>query len=299
MQAATILSLLFFSGAINAKIPKPPVTITKCGTSFCDGDMLKVNARIGAWHVPNLKSFTAATWSATKVNYGKIVTTRPAGTSVVKFGGFCAGATKTTAFLGSIAPVGIPDPSWWSKIPAGDLDSATGDFKVGASYKIDVTLADIVNMNQMATICQNACIGTTGCKYAAYGWEGPTPGAAPGAVFGWFCKMFTVDTCSNPVTMFWSPDAPAFPVTSIGGSSVELVGFGGGCRITDTISQTAPLLNPGISIAVAPTTPFTTVLPYVQAASYTRADGIIGSIRCDVVDAGTTPGSPTFGTVWV
>lgn len=290
MQPCTILSIIILVGTLDAKNVKPRATATKCGTSFCDADMFKVNAPIGSWHVPNLNNFGAGTWGATKVNYGKVVTTRPAGTSIVKYGGFCSGVAKTAAFLGSIAPVGIPDPSWISNIPAGDLDAA-GNFKQGASYKIDVRLSDIQTVNQIASMCQNACASTVGCKYTSYGWEYP-----PG---GWFCKFYTADVCSSTTTMFWSPAAPAFSVSTVGGSNVELSGFGGGCRMTDTISQDTPFLSPGTSLAVAPSTSFTANLPYVQTASYSRADGVIASIRCDVTEAGVSPGEPTFGTVWI
>jgi len=269
----------------------PTKALKVCGTSLCDSDMIVKNANNGVWHLPNLIQVPTGLdqWSSNKVGDAKMTTINTIGTSNIKYGGFCAQSQKTIFFMGAFVPAGIPDPSWIAKIPVGDLDS-TKNFKGGLSYKIDVSKDDIVNMNQAASTCKAMCSARSGCNFASYGWE------APG---GWFCKLYSSGICTDPTTMWWKPAPPAFSVNSLGGIASSTAGFAGGCRVTDTISTTTPLLNPGISLSISPTTAYTAQLPYLNPVSYTSVDGIVTSLKCDVIAGGLTPGWPTFGTLWL
>ena len=270
------------------RVDKPGKTIKVCGTSFCDSDMLSSSARHGAWHVPNLVKMNSQTaWASNVVNGEKIITVTNLGTSNVNFGGFCSKSQKTTYFLGAFVPVNIAAPSWVANIPAGDLD-LLGDLVSGASYKLDVTVDDITAMNNMATFCQTTCINTKNCNYGQYGWEDGS----------WFCKLYSKGICTDSLNMWWRPSTPGFPVTSVGGKVTSTAGFSGGCRVTDTVSVDTPYINPGVSLAISPNTPYTLTLPYVNQQSYTRADNIVASIKCDVSE-GVAPAWPTYGTVWI
>jgi hypothetical protein len=262
-----------------------------CGVSACDTDMFKKNVANFAYHVPNLNQLPLTAWSTllNPVGANRMMTLNQASgiTNIVKYGGFCSGGQKQVFFKGSFVPVGIPKPSWIAKIPAGDLD-INGNLKVG-SYKLDITATDLLTLNKAATACQNICKNTLNCKYASYGWE------APG---GWFCKMWTNVICTDTIINWWKPAPPALPVV-FGGVPPPTTGFGGGCRVTDTIAKTTALLQPGISLRISPTTPRLATLPYLNTASYTAVDGIVASIKCDITAAGTTPGWPAFGVAWI
>jgi len=262
-----------------------------CGVSSCDSDMFNTNVPNFAYHVPNLNQLPVSAWStlSNPVNSGKISTLFQAtnAINVVKYGGFCAGGQKTIFFKGAFVPAGVPDPSWITKIPTGDLDS-NGNFKIG-SYKIDITQTDLLTMNQASTTCQNICKNTQNCKYASYGWEAPA---------GWFCKVWTSNICTDTSNNWWKPSPPAGAVI-IAGPPPITTGIAGGCRVTDTIETTTQLLKPGISLSILSTTPYLASLPYLNAVSYTSASGIVASIKCDITAAGTTPGWPTFGTTWI
>jgi hypothetical protein len=253
------------------KPPAPAPVPKKCGTSFCDAEMSILNANNGIWHVPDIKSLPATAWSTNVVGSNEI-TTINLGTSRVKYGGFCAGAQKSLYFLGSLVPAAIPAPSWIATLKPADVDAGK-NFLGGASYKIDVSSTDISSINSAASFCKTSCIGIAGCKYATYGWE------APG---GWFCKLYASGICTDNTQMWWKPAPPAPAI------------IGGGCRITDTISTTTPVLAAN-SNKISPTTPYTASLPYLTAP----ATEIVASIRCDVIAGGITAGWPTFGTVWV
>lgn len=274
-------------GVAVPKLPKPVKVKPGCGTSGCDTDMFKTNVKNYGFHVPNLNQLPVTSWITNAINDNKLATLHvPTNTlNVVKYGGFCAGSQKILAFKGAFVPVGIPDPSWIAKIPAGDLDLA-GNLKP-ATYKIDVTQADLLAMNDAATKCQNICSGIIGCKYAHYGWEAPA---------GWFCKVWTNAVCIDAANNWWKPAPPALGV-DLGTASPPVIPFGGGCRVTDTIATTTPLLNPGTSFAILPTTPYTASLPYLNPAAYTN--DIVASIKCDAVAGGLTTGWPTFGTIWI
>lgn len=279
-------------GPIPVPVPKPPPAPKPpkvCGTSFCDSDMLLSSAANGAWHVPNLNQLPVtgpAIWATNIVNDAKLSTIDIAGTSNVKYGGFCAQSQKTLFFMGAFVPAGIPDPSWVANIPTGDLD-VNKNLKVG-TYKFDVTAADLKAMNDGAASCQALCKARAGCNYGSYGWEAPA---------GWFCKLYSKGICTDATTIWWKPAPPALGVTTLGGVAGSTVGFAGGCRVTDTISSATPYLS-ATSFAISSTTPYTVQLPYLQPAAYTTANGIVSSIRCDSIGA-LTPGWPTFGTVWV
>lgn len=271
-----------------AKPGKPGKTITVCGTSFCDSEMLSGNAKHGAWHVPNLMQLNSATaWVGNVVNGAKITTTTALGKSNIKFGGFCSKSQKTVYFMGSTVPVGIAAPSWVTNVPNVDLD-ILGNFLPGFSYKLDVTAADMKAMNDAATYCQTTCMNTKGCNYGDYGWEAGS----------WFCKLYSKAICTDSTGMWWRPATPGLLVTSVGGAVGSSAGLAGGCRITDTIPKNTAYLNPG-SIAISLTTAYTQTLPYTDPLSYTSADGIVASIKCDVLDGGLVPSWPTYGTVWV
>lgn len=296
MFSLFITSLAFQSTFVLAKggvpaAPKPkPIKVKPgCGTSGCDSDMFKTNSPNFGYHVPNLNQLTADVWSTNVINGNKLETlNRVSNTlNVIKYGGFCAGSQKIAAFKGAFVPAGIPDPSWIANVPVGDVD-VSGNLKPG-SYKIDITQADLLTMNNVATQCQNICKGIVNCKFAHYGWE------APG---GWFCKTWTNAVCTDSLNNWWKPAPPAFGV-DLGAAPPSVVPIGGGCRVTDTIATTTPLLNPGTSWGISPSTPYTLSLPYVSQASYTTADGIVASIKCDVAAGGLTLGWPTFGTIWV
>jgi hypothetical protein len=274
------------------KLPKPPKPVKGgCGVSGCDSDMFKTNVANFAYHVPNLNQLSSTAW-ATVVNpvtSNKIETldTVSGTINIVKYGGFCAGGQKQAFFKGSFVPVGVPNPSWVTNIPAGDLD-VNGNFKIG-SYKIDITATDLLTLNEAAKSCQNICKSNVGCKYASYGWEAPA---------GWFCKIWTSAVCIDTSNNWWRPAPPTVSVVS-GQLPPPTTGLGGGCRITDTIAKTTALLNPGVSLSISPATPYLETLPYLNAASYTALDGIVASIKCDITEAGTTPGWPTFGVAWI
>ena len=258
-----------------------------CGTSFCDVQMLTLNAAT-VYHVPDISVLPKATWNNNVVNAGvltTVYTTIPVGTSRIKYGGFCAQAQKTLYFLGSFPPPAtIPAPSWIANIPVGDLLS--GVLKAGFTYKLDVTVQDIKNMNNGASTCKTTCINTPGCKYASYGWESPA---------GWFCKLYSTGICTDSIITYWKPSLPALPVLTVGGPAPTTIpGNVGGCKITDTISTTTPYLSSG-TFAISPLTAYTVALPYLTAP----VSGIVTSIRCDVAAGGLTPGWPTFGTVWI
>jgi len=263
-----------------------------CGVSGCDTDMFTTNVANFAYHVPNLNQLPVTAWSTAtiinQVNGNKMSTLNVNGNAnIVKYGGFCAGAQKQVFFKGAFVPVGVPNPSWVAKIPVGDLD-VNGNFKIG-SYKIDITAADLLTLNQAATECQNICKNNVGCKYASYGWEAPA---------GWFCKIWSSSICTDTANNWWKPAPPAASVIQ-GGTPPPTTGFGGGCRVTDTIAKSTQLLKPGVSLSISPTTPYLPTLPYLNAASYTALDGIVASIKCDITAAGTTPGWPAFGVAWI
>ena len=258
-----------------------------CGTSFCDIQMLTLNSP-NVYHVPDISILPNTVWNNNVVNAGVLTTvstTVPIGTSRIKYGGFCAQAQKTLYFLGSFPPPNaIPGPSWVTKIPAGDL--VTGLLKAGLTYKLDVTVQDIKNMNVGASTCKTTCMNTPGCKYASYGWEAPA---------GWFCKLYSTGICTDNVVTYWKPALPALNVLTVGGPEpITIPGNVGGCRITDTISTTTSYISTN-SCAISPLTQYTATLPYLTAP----ASGIVTSIRCDVAAGGITPGWPTFGTVWI
>lgn len=268
---------------------KPGKVIAVCGTSFCDSDMLLTNAKHGAWHVPNLMQLNSATaWVGNVVNGESIVTTTALGKSNVKYGGFCSKSQKTIYFMGSSVPVGIADPSWISKIPAQDID-ILGNFVAGFSYKLDLTVNDMKAMNDASTYCQTTCMNTKGCVYGSYGWEAGT----------WFCKLYSKSICTDSTSMWWIPAAPGLPVNSVGGKLQTVAGIAGGCRVTDTIPKNTPYLNPGVSLAVSIITSYTISLPYTNIAEYTDVNGIVASVKCDVLEGGLVPSWLTYGTVWV
>ena len=270
--------------------PKPPKIVKAgCGTSGCDNDMFKSNVKNFGYHVPNGNQLPLSSWATNVMNDNRLATLHaPTNTlNVIKYGGFCAGSQKTLSFKGAFVPVGVADPSWIATIPSGDL-SAAGLLKPG-TYKIDVTTSDLLAMNDAATKCQNICSGIVNCKYAHYGWEAPA---------GWFCKIWTNAICTDSLNNWWKPAPPALGV-SLGTAPPPVIAFGGGCRVTDTIDTATPYINPGVSFAISPTTPFTASLPYLNPAAYTAANGIVASIKCDVIAGGLTPGWPTFGTIWI
>jgi len=281
---AVVADPVLVKRAGGVKPPAPPAPPKKCGTSFCDIEMSILNANNGVWHIPNINSLPATSWSTNTVGSGEMVTIN-LGTSRVKYGGFCAAAQKSLFFLGGFVPAAIPEPSWIVTLKATDIDAAK-NFIGGFSYKIDVTLADITSINSAATFCKTTCTGTTGCKYATYGWE------APG---GWFCKIYGSGVCTDSTQMWWKPAPPALSVTTLGGAVPPNAIIGGGCRITDTIPITTPLLNLN-SNKISPTTPYTVTLPYLTAPV---TGTVVGSIKCDVAVGGITVGWPTFGTIWV
>jgi len=287
LQCATV-----FAKVGPAQPPKPPKpTKASCGTSGCDVDMFNNNVPNFAFHVPNLGQLQLTNWVSPNnvINSGKLDTlyTTTNTFNTIKYGGFCGGSQKISSFQGAFVPVGVPDPSWIVNIPTGDLDAA-GNLNPG-TYKLDLTNGDLLAMNQAATACQNICSKTKNCKYTHYGWEAPA---------GWFCKLWTNAVCLDSLNNWWKPAPPALGA-AMGAAPPINSGFGGGCRVTDTISTLTPLLNPGVSLAISPTTPFTASLPYLNPLSYTAANGIVASIKCDVVAGGLTPGWPTFGTTWV
>lgn len=290
MHSQIIICLLAFqSAAVLAKGVPKPVVKPGCGTSGCDSDMFKTNTPNFGYHVPNLNQLPANVWSTNVVNDNKLATFNTVSNTmnIIKYGGFCSGSQKIAAFRGAFVPAGVPDPSWISKVPASDLD-VNGLFKPG-TYKIDITQADLLTMNMAATKCQNICSGIANCKYAHYGWEAPA---------GWFCKVWTNAVCTDTLNNWWKPAPPAFGV-DIGAAPPSIVSVGGGCRVTDTIATSTPLLKPTTSWAISLNTPFTGSLPYVSQTSYTAANGVVASIKCDVPIGGLTPGWPTFGTIWV
>ena len=291
-NCATVMAKVIPPGGVPAPVPKAPKPIKVklgCGTSGCDSDMFKTNVPNFGYHVPNLNQLPAADWATNVMNDNKLSTLHAASNTfnVIKYGGFCAGSQKTLAFQGAFVPVGVPDPSWIANIPAGDLD-LVGNLKPG-TYKLDLTAADLLTMNQATTACQNICKGIKNCKYAHYGWEAPA---------GWFCKIWTNAICTDPLNNWWKPAPPALGVDQ-GLAPPPVIAFGGGCRVTDTIATTTRYLNAGTSWAISPNTTYTPALPYLNPAAYTAVDGVVASIKCDVIAGGLTPGWPTFGTTWV
>ena len=268
------------SGGVN--LPKPPRI---CGTSYCDSDMLTLNAVGNAYHVPDLLSLSSVVWSGNNVNGDVLTTTTGAGISRVKYGDFCSGAQKSIYFLGSFAP-NIAAPSWVANIPAVDVD-INGNLNAGFSYKLDVTQADLESMNSAATFCKTTCSGVTGCKYGSYGWEAGL----------WFCKLYATNICTDPTQVFWRMLSPlSIPVLTVGGPpSITLPG-GGGCRVSDTVLSNTPFLFAG-SLRISPLTAYTPTLSYLSQSP--PVDGIVASIKCDAFDGPLTPGFPTYGTVWV
>ena len=278
------------NGGVGGAVPvKPPKPLKICGTSFCDSHMFIPNGNNVAYHVPNINANAASVWSSNPVHSGVLTTTLTTGTSRVKYGAFCAQAQKSIYFLGNAIPasVGIKDPSWVAKIPAGDLD-ILGGLNAGLTYKLDVILDDIISMNAVTNFCKNACKSVVGCTYTSYGWE------APG---GWFCKFYGTNICTDTTQIFWKPAPLALSVLTVGGPAPLVIPGFGGCRVTDTIPITTPFLIAGSSI-ISPITAYTTALPYLTGPLSTTNP--IASIKCDVpAGGGLTPGWPTFGTVWL
>ena len=271
-------------GGATIQTNKPPKV---CGTSFCDSHMFIPNGNVVAYHVPNINAESASTWSSNHVHSRVMTTTLTTSTSRVKYGAFCSQAQKSIYFLGNAIPVGINDPSWVAKIPAGDLD-ILGGLNPGLTYKLEVTLADVISMNAATNFCKNACKNVVGCKYTSYGWE------APG---GWFCKFYGTNICTDTTQIFWKPAPNSLSVLTVGGPAPLVIPGFGGCQVTDTIDINTPFLIPGSSI-ISPLTTYTTTLPYLTGPLSTTDP--IASIKCDVPAGGSlTPGWPTFGTVWL
>lgn len=270
-----------------------PLSIPAC--SACTGVTACPACQTTAWHVPDISTTTGNTWTSVDnpVNTYKMVTTTPSGQKTnVEYGGFCAPVKKTTPaiFLRSVA-MDLPVPSWFN----GNLKNDIVNFVLpgGAVYKIDVTHADVVAMNNAAKQCQSLCASITGCKFASYGYE---PASAVPATTDWFCKTFTVNACTDPLNLWWKPAPPTVtpPITPI--TVVNVAGTPGGCRVTDTIPTTTPTLSATSQKISASPISFTPSLPYLTAGA---VPGVVASIRCDAVLGALTPGWPTFGTTWV
>ena len=262
------------------KLPKPPRI---CGTSYCDSDMLTSNAIGKAYHVPDILSLSSVAWTGNSVNSDVLTTTTGAGISRVKYGKFCSGAQKSIYFLGNVNPT-IASPSWVANIPASDLD-IDGSLLGGFSYKLDVTQADLESMNSAATFCKNTCSGTLGCQYGSYGWEDGV----------WFCKLYATAICTDTVQVFWSMFSPlAIPVLTVGGPPTINLPGAGSCRISDRISTSTPYLFTG-SLRISPLTAYTATLSYLSSP----VNEFVASIKCDTFGGATTPGLPTYGTVWL
>jgi hypothetical protein len=237
------------------------------------------------------------------VNAASVVTKDATGTvSVVKYGSFAAQAQKFPVFIAPAIPFkncgeAVPFPSWVQNVKGTDLDPlGTGGFAAGV-FKLDVTYADIQNMNIVAQYAKKACRSQLGCAYATYGFENGF----------WFTKLWRAGVCTDAATStpwqntWWRPSPPA-PLSStpfqIPTAVVPPITTGGGCRMSDTISPNTAVTSPG-SLRIPSSTPYLTHSPYLALIPPADPNTIVASIKCDTGGiSGLTLGWPTFGTVW-